>query len=38
MEHGEHTDVSADQVAKVVFQTILVSTIAFILGVIALIR
>jgi hypothetical protein len=38
MERSEHTDASADQVAKVVFQLILVSTIAFILGVFALIR
>jgi hypothetical protein len=34
----EHTEISADQVAKVVFQIILVGSIAFILGVIALIR
>jgi len=38
MEHGEHTDASSDQVAKVVFQLILISTVAFILAVIALIR
>lgn len=38
MEHGEHTDASADQVAKVVFQIIVIFTIAFILGVVALIR
>jgi hypothetical protein len=34
----EHTEASADQVAKVVFQIILVGSIAFILGVIVLIR
>ncbi len=34
----EETEASADQVAKVVFQIILVGSIAFILGVIVLIR
>jgi hypothetical protein len=34
----DHPEASADQVAKVVFQIILVGSIAFILGVIVLIR
>jgi hypothetical protein len=38
MEHTEHTDASADEIAKVVFQIIVIFTIAFILGVVALIR
>jgi hypothetical protein len=34
----DHTVSSADQVAKVVFQIILVGSIAFILGVIILVK
>jgi hypothetical protein len=34
----DHPEASADQVAQVVFQIILVGSIAFILGVIVLIR
>ena len=38
MEDVEHKDASPDQIAKVVFQVIVIFTIAFILGVVALIR
>ena len=34
----DHKEASADQVAKMVFQIILVGSIAFILGVVILIR